>query len=211
MSVLLRWLLWHMSVFKFALVCKIIWNSSTILDIHYPGRSVFYILPSSSFPPLHLSIFLLHSLPPSLPPTIFSSSLSFSVPSSHIILFSTPPSFLLTPSLSVSVCSLWAIWLGNDRLWPLAECRRRWWRRRRRQIDGEQAADDKWANCFRLTMECLPACQAYSLLLSRQHPRGREEISSLSHATWLRRSEKCFNGFFFVVFFQVAQGKRTAS
>lgn len=43
-------------------------------------------------------------------------------------------------------------------------------------------------------MECLPACQAYSLLLSRQLPIGREEISGLSHAT-RPRSQHVFMAF----------------
>lgn len=134
---------------------------------------LLFCLPSHSL--LYSSLFNFFPSTPSFLPTIFSSSLSsFLLP--PLPQFSCPPH-------SLSVCTLRAIWLGNDRLWPLVECRRR---RRRRQIDWEQAADDKWANCFRLTMECLPACQAYSLLLSRQHHRGREAISNLSHATILR-------------------------
>lgn len=70
----------------------------------------------------------------------------------------SPTLFLPLPSIPsesrthfppLHVCSVWAVWLGSDQLWPLAECRRRRWR---------QAEDDKWANCFRLTVvECLPA------------------------------------------------------
>lgn len=136
----------------------------------------------SSFPSLLFRPYFLHSLLPShivlllvflyslLSPTIISSSFAPLAPSSW-----PPPS----PVCLLSPSHLTRQWPAVTFSWMQEE-------EEEEAVDGEQAADDKWANCFRLTMECLPACQAYSLLLSRQHPRGREEISSLSHATWPR-------------------------